>query len=168
MRFENIFDIHRTQLSTDETNKYAQQENWKSVNPSTFFVRIMKWEDVIADITYVVLAPFTLMGIVQKPILKIILLTEPATIQVSSFSETSPLETLEVIIKVINFSDNVRILNSKNFQNFSKCIHSPQNNEFQNLYLPNQNTARDRVPDSVERSFVFHEMYTPKQCQIWH
>jgi hypothetical protein len=55
------------QLIVDKTNRYAQQEISKSINPFTFHSRIRQWEDVIVDEMHVALALCTLMGIVQKP-----------------------------------------------------------------------------------------------------
>jgi hypothetical protein len=73
----------------------------------------------------------------------IVLLKEPGATQVCSSSETSPLESLEVIIKIINFPDKISMLSFRNFPHFSKHNHSPLKDEFENLFLPNQNTARD-------------------------
>jgi hypothetical protein len=52
---EIIFDIALVQLIVDETNKYAEQEILKSVNPFTFCSGIRKWEDVTVDEMYMIL-----------------------------------------------------------------------------------------------------------------
>jgi hypothetical protein len=54
----------------NETNKYEQQEILKTSGPLTFCSRIRKWENVIVDEVYVVVAMFMLMGIVRKPTLR--------------------------------------------------------------------------------------------------
>jgi hypothetical protein len=66
--FEKLFDIVLMQHTVEETNRYAQQKIAKSTTPFTFHSRIRKWQDVTVNETYVVLALFMLMRILQKQI----------------------------------------------------------------------------------------------------
>jgi hypothetical protein len=74
----------------------------------------------------------------------VVLHKEPAAVH-SSFSETLPLERLEVVMKFMHFSDNSK---QNDYQGPPKLLKiypviQQLSNKFQNLCIPNQNTAID-------------------------
>jgi hypothetical protein len=69
--FEQLFDTDVVQKIVTETNRYAEQ--FKNSRGSIFSKqsRVNEWQPVTAEEIYVVLALFMLMGIVQKPSLRL-------------------------------------------------------------------------------------------------
>jgi hypothetical protein len=139
-----LFDIALVQLIVDETNKYAQQEILKSIQPLTFPSRIRMWEDVTVDEMYVVLALFMLIRIVQKPTLRSYY-AKNHLLFTPYFPETLLLQRLELIIRYMHFADKSQQNEyqgaSKLFKMFPFIRH--RNNKFQTLYLSKQNIAVD-------------------------
>jgi hypothetical protein len=78
------------QLIVNESNRYAQQEISKASGRFIFWSGIRKWDNVIVDKMYVVLAVFVLMGIVQKTTFKPYCL-KTQLLCTLFFSETLPL-----------------------------------------------------------------------------
>jgi hypothetical protein len=69
--FEQFFDEDIIQKTVTETNCYAEQ--FKNLRDNIFSrrLRVNEWQPVTSEEIYVVLALFMLMGIVQKPSLRL-------------------------------------------------------------------------------------------------
>ena len=65
--FEQLFDKDMAQESATEPNRYSEQFKNSRGNILSKLSRVNEWQPVTAEVVYIVLTLFVLMGTVQKP-----------------------------------------------------------------------------------------------------
>jgi hypothetical protein len=95
---------------------------------------------------YVVLGLFTLMGIVQKPILHSYFTTK-RVISTSGFRDIITQDRFQLVCKFLYFADNETISTFEGPQKLFKIfpVISHLNKKFQELYLPNRDISIDET-----------------------
>jgi hypothetical protein len=127
-----------------ETNRYTEQ--FKNSRGNIFYrrSRVNEWQPVTSEEIYVVLALFTLMGIVQKPSLRLYF-SQNQLLAIPVFGSVISLDRFKSICRFLHFVDNTSKDTSEGQQKLFKIypIMRHLNLKFQNLYLPQQDVSVD-------------------------
>jgi hypothetical protein len=142
--FEQFFDTDIVQKIVTETNYYAEQ--FKNSRGEIFSKRskVKEWQHMTAEEIYVLLALFMLMGIVQRPSLRLYF-SQNQLLAMPVFGSVILLDRFESICKFLRFIDNTSKDTYEATQTLFKIypIIRHLNSKFHSLYLPQQDISVD-------------------------
>jgi hypothetical protein len=106
--FEQFFGTDIVQKIVTETNRYAEQFTISRGRIFSKRSRVNGWQPMTAKEIYVVLALFMLMGIVQKPSLRMHL-SRNHLVATPVFGSVISLDRFESICRFLHFIDNTTV-----------------------------------------------------------
>jgi hypothetical protein len=127
------------------------------------------WKPVTEREIYVVLGLFMLMGIIQKPTLRLYFTTK-RVISTSGFGDLITRNRLELISKCLHFANSETISNFEGPKELFKIfpVISHLNNRFKVLYCPNQDISIDESLMLWKGCLVFQTVPASQGIQIWN
>jgi len=142
--FELFFSEDIVVKIAEETNRYAQQYKDSKGNIFPKRSRVHEWVPVTEKEIYVVISIFMLMGIIQKPTLRLYF-ARNQLVATPIFGSIISLDRFESICRFLHFTDNTTIDTYQGPPKLFKIhlIIAHLNSKFQALYLPSQNISVD-------------------------